>query len=205
MPTENTETKTSIMCNTEPPIGPKIPGEDPKGPAELTTAECCGNCVHSSKPKPAADHIAFYEVAKTERWCYKHNWHITRECVCQDFELEPKKGGVPACKRAFAFNKKAQEINELRQRMEDLQISYVYEGDNYMRYSIEKNKPYIRPEHYCTSKWNSFLGDSEPCPPYWESYSLYGPKDSKTAEFIKIIKEHLDNYEKTIGGKESND
>lgn len=176
-----------------------------KGPAELTIAECCGNCVHVSRPKHPDDHMAFYEVAKTERWCYKHNWHITRECVCQDFELESKKGGVPACKRAFAFNKKAQEINELRERMKWLGIPYVYEGENYRRYSINENKPYIKTEYYGTTKWNSNIGESEPCEPYWEGYYSHGPKDSDTQKEIKIIKEYLDNLEKTTGGKENND
>ena len=176
-----------------------------KGPAELTIAECCGNCVHVSRPKHPDDHMAFYEVAKTERWCYKHNWHITRECVCQDFELESKKGGVPACKRAFAFNKKAQEINELRERMKRLGIPYVYEGENYKRYSIDEKRPYIKTEYYSTTRWNSNIGESEPCEPYWEEYYSYGPKDSDTQKTIKIIKENLDNLEKTTGGKENND
>lgn len=73
---------------------------------ELKFAQCCGNCVHSSRPKKPDDHVAHYDVAKTERWCYLHSQYITRECVCDSFEQDNKRGGVPACKRVFAFNNK---------------------------------------------------------------------------------------------------
>ena len=134
-PTENIEIKTSMKCNVEIPLGPKCKAGDP-GPAELTMAKCCGNCVHVSRPKKPDDHIPFYEVPKTERWCYKHNWYITRECVCQDFEPESKKGGIPACKRAFAFNKKAEEIRDIRERMKRLNVPYAYDERGVFRYSI---------------------------------------------------------------------
>ena len=32
---------------------------------ELICARCCGNCIHSSKPKKPEDHCAHYDVAKT--------------------------------------------------------------------------------------------------------------------------------------------
>lgn len=73
---------------------------------ELKFAQCCGNCIHSSRPKKPNDYAAHYDVAKTERWCYLHSQHITRECVCDSFEQDNKRGGVPACKRVFAFNNK---------------------------------------------------------------------------------------------------
>lgn len=200
-PTESTETKTSMKCDIEIPLGPKIPGEDPRGPATLIAAQCCGNCVHVSRPKNPDDHIPFYEVPKTERWCYKHNWYITRECVCQDFEPESKKGGIPACKRAFAFNKKAEEIRDICERMKRLNVPYAYEGVNYIRYSIDENRPYIKKEYYRTTRWNNNIGESESCEPYWEEYYSHGPKDSHTQKEIKIIKEYLDNLEKNMGGE----
>lgn len=89
----------------------------------LTFAKCCGNCVHSSIPKKPEDHAAHYDVAKTERWCYKHNCYITRETVCDEFEQENKKGGVPAAKRIFKFNQKLQKYNELREQAEMLGIT----------------------------------------------------------------------------------
>ena len=167
-----------------------------KSPA-LRIAECCGNCKHVSRPKaPAEPHEAHYNVAKTERWCYKYNRHITRETVCDGFELESKKGGAAACKRAFAFNKKVEEINEIRERMRRLGIDFVYEGENYKRYSIKENRPYIEVEYYRTTKWNHYIRESEPCDPYWEGYHLWGPKDSDTQKYIKTMNEALDKIEK---------
>lgn len=197
MPIENTE--TSILTKCEPPLGVKVPGGDTRGPAQLIPAQCCGNCVHVSRPKKPDDHIAFYEVSKTERWCYKHNWYITRECVCQDFEPENKKGGIPACKRAFAFNKKAEEIKELHKRMEKLNVSYAYDERGTFRYSISKGQ--ILKEQCCHSRWNSNLGELEPCEEYWDRWYGYGPKDSDTKEVIKIVKDYLDNFEKNMGGE----
>lgn len=84
----------------------------------LTFAKCCGNCIHSNKPKKPSDHAAHYDVAKTERWCFKNNCYITRETVCDEFEQENKKGGVPAAKRIFKFNQKLQKHNELRDKAE---------------------------------------------------------------------------------------
>lgn len=199
MPIENTETSTLTKCNIEIPLGPKIFSEDPRGPATLIAAECCGNCVHVSRPKKPDEHIPFYEVSKTERWCYKHNWYITRECVCQDFVPESKKGGIPACKRAFAFNKKAEEIRTLRERMKALNVPYIYNETGTFRYSILNGQ--ILKEQCCHSRWNSNLEESEPCEEYWDRWYGYGPKDSDTKELIKLMNEYLDNLEKNMGGE----
>ena len=86
---------------------------------ELKFAQCCGNCTHSSRPKKPDDHAAHYDVAKTESWCYLHNQHITRECVCGDFEQDNKRGGVPACKRVFAFNNKLTYYNQIFSSIKD--------------------------------------------------------------------------------------
>ena len=58
---------------------------------ELKIANCCGNCKYVSRPKQPSEHEAYYNVAKTERWCYLHNWYITRETVCDDFEIKKNK------------------------------------------------------------------------------------------------------------------
>lgn len=58
---------------------------------ELEFGRCCGNCVHCNRPKQPQDHEAHYMVAKTERWCFNHKCYITRESVCESFELEEKK------------------------------------------------------------------------------------------------------------------
>lgn len=52
----------------------------------LKMGESCGSCIHTNKPKTPRAHAAHYEVAKTERWCFKHNCHVTRETVCDDYE-----------------------------------------------------------------------------------------------------------------------
>lgn len=166
-----------------------------KSPA-LRIAECCGNCKHVSRPKaPAEPHAAHYNVAKTERWCYKYNRNITRETVCDGFELESKKGGVAACKRAFSFNQKAEEINELRDRMKTLGFDYVRRSGN-RRLSIFPDKPYILEEEYVTAKFNHYKGEMEPCDPHWENYLVWRPEEKKTKEFIKEMKEALDKIEK---------
>lgn len=96
----------------------------------LTFAKCCGNCIHVNRPKKPEDHACHYDVAKTERWCYKNSCYITRETVCDDFEQENKKGGVPAAKRVFKFNQKLQKSKELKERAEKLGITELL-GDYY--------------------------------------------------------------------------
>lgn len=147
--------------------------------AELTFAPCCGNCVHVSRPKnPSDTHSPHYEVAKTERWCYLHNWYVTRETGCEDFEENPKSGGIPACKRIFAFNRKAQEIFQTGERMRRLGVASVKNG-NFFNFSIPEDNPY---------RIHGDMGDG------W-SYN-YGPKDSKTTEYLKVINNYLDEIEK---------
>jgi hypothetical protein len=53
---------------------------------KLKIGNSCGSCVHTNKPKTPREHAAYYEVAKTERWCFKHNCHVTRETTCDDHE-----------------------------------------------------------------------------------------------------------------------
>ena len=150
---------------------------------ELKIANCCGNCKHVSRPKqPSETHEAYYNVAKTERWCYLHNWHITRETVCDDFELEPKKGGASACKRVFAFNKKVETITALRERMKNGNVPYAYRKDNIRRYSIDDERPYIKIDRLVKKDGES----------YYEHLWSVGPKDGDTNDYIKEIEEYLD-------------
>lgn len=86
----------------------------------LETAKCCGSCVWTNKkkrPQPE-DHAPHYTVAKTERWCEKFNIPTVREAVCTDFELEPKRGGAAAVKRALKQNRRLAAILELKARLE---------------------------------------------------------------------------------------
>jgi hypothetical protein len=115
---------------------------------EIKIAQCCGACKYVNIPKKPEDHAAYYTVAKTERWCYKHGIPVTRETVCDEFEIENKKGAVPAFKRILAFNKKLEEIIRIKNWMEEnniLSIKYsTYE------FSIVKGKVYYR-----YTDWNS--------------------------------------------------
>ena len=63
---------------------------------ELKIGNSCGSCIHTNRPKTPREHAAHYEVAKTERWCFKHNCHVTRETSCSDHE-----GVNRAAKTAF--------------------------------------------------------------------------------------------------------
>lgn len=88
-------------------------------PPTLEIAKCCGTCVWTNqkkRPQPE-DHAAHYTVAKTERWCQKFNLPTVREAVCPDWELEPKKGGAPAVKRARRQNERLAAILRLKERL----------------------------------------------------------------------------------------
>lgn len=79
---------------------------------ELKMGNSCGSCINSNRPKTPRDHAAHYEVAKTERWCFKHNCHITRETTCDDYD-----GINRAAKTGFTRTKK---FNERRLKILEL-------------------------------------------------------------------------------------
>jgi len=89
---------------------------------KLEIAKCCGTCIHCNKPKQPEEHAAHYMVAKTERWCYLNKLNTTRECVCENYEIDTKKGGVRACKRIFSFNDRAERILKLVNKMKEFNI-----------------------------------------------------------------------------------
>ena len=89
---------------------------------ELKIAQCCGTCIHTNKPKQPRAHEAHYCVAKTERWCYLNRYKVTRESVCDAYEMDNKKGGVPAHKRVLKFNERANRILKLVKAMQDNNI-----------------------------------------------------------------------------------
>lgn len=96
----------------------------------LRLSQCCGSCIHSSKPKIPYEHCCYYDVAKTERWCYKNNCHITRECVCDCYEPITKGGAVSSSKRVFAFNRRLEKILNIIQRMKKLNITEIKLSNN---------------------------------------------------------------------------
>lgn len=148
-----------------------------KPKVELSCAQCCGNCMHSSRPKKPEDHVAHYDVAKTERWCYKHNFYITRETVCSDFSLESKKGGVPVCKRIFKFNSKLLLLQQLRARIKKLGL---------LGKAIEIDNSVYKIDELANCVWLMR------CKDWW---GKYGCKDSETEKHLNIIKKFLDDYE----------
>lgn len=82
----------------------------------LEIGKSCGSCIHTNRPKKPREHAAHYEIAKTERWCFKHQCHVTRETYCEDHE-----GVNRAAKTAFTriktYNDRAQEVREVAKLM----------------------------------------------------------------------------------------
>lgn len=144
---------------------------------DLTFAKCCGNCIHSSRPKKPEDHAAHYDVAKTERWCYKHNCYITRETVCDEFEQDNKKGGVPAAKRILKFNQKLRKYNELRDRAQKLGVTEI-QGSEHI-YVLKDNKWYYK---YHGWRWEG-------------SYWAIRCKDRDAEDQLKEIEKKLNEIE----------
>jgi hypothetical protein len=111
---------------------------------ELKISSCCGACKYSNKPKtPDETHAPHYTIAKTERWCFKHEVHTIREATCTDFEMETKKGAVPAYKRILTFNKKLSNIIRIKEWMQQnsIEVLYYYENDKpYTMFKILDNK-----------------------------------------------------------------
>jgi hypothetical protein len=113
-------------------------------------------------------HAAHYSVAKTERWCHKLNIPVSRESFCKDenYEMEIKKGGVPAVKRANSQIRRLEKILKLKEKiLKDGPIEY-------------ENKRYIISDErvcYVYCNWN----DNRP--------SYVSCKDNSSDEFMKYI------------------
>lgn len=89
---------------------------------ELKIAKSCGSCLHTNKPKKPRDHAAHYEVAKTERWCFKHEINVTRECCCNDHE-----GNNRASKTGLT------RINKFNLRLEKIKRIVTLIGNNVIK------------------------------------------------------------------------
>lgn len=110
---------------------------------ELKVAKCCGSCLHSNRPKAPREHAAHYEVAKTERWCYKHSCHIIRESCCDDHE-----GINRASKTNFSritkFNERAKRVRIIMNVMGNKKITIklgetktFFVKDGWLKYEYE--------------------------------------------------------------------
>ena len=121
----------------------------------LKLGNSCGSCIHSNRPKTPREHAAHYEVAKTERWCYKHNCHITRECSCDDHE-----GTSRAAKTAFTrinnFNDRLTKIRKIAELIGDDVIVfdnyYYYVTNGWLKYKYGGMNSSF--EHTCNGKSN---------------------------------------------------
>lgn len=118
---------------------------------ELRIANCCGACKYVNRPKKPEDHAAHYTVAKTERWCYKYGIPVTRETVCDEFELETKRGAYSAFKRILAFNKKLEKIIEVKKWMKENNIEKITHRD--YDFSVINDKLCYRWNDWKDSKW----------------------------------------------------
>ena len=113
---------------------------------EIRIGNSCGSCIHSNRPKTPRDHAAHYEVAKTERWCYKHNCHITRETTCDDHE-GISRAAKTSLTRTIKFNERLKKIEKVMELMWNQKIivdgKIFYVRENWLRYSFDyKNNSY---------------------------------------------------------------
>jgi len=99
--------------------------------------------------------------------------------VCDEFEQENKKGGVPAAKRIFKFNQKLQKYNELRDKANRLGVTEVQGSD--CIYALRDNKWY-----YKYTNWGS------------GSYWSIRCKDRNAEEQLKEIEKKLNEIEVTV-------
>jgi hypothetical protein len=143
---------------------------------ELRLGNSCGSCIHSNRPKQPREHAAHYEVAKTERWCFKHNSHITRETTCDDHE-GISRAAKTAYTRIKTYNERLQAVREMVELMGDRRIvssgRVYYVKDNWVKYIYGED----------ISKVDSNA--------YGQFEHTLRSKDSSTARYLKAIKEKL--------------
>ena len=151
---------------------------------ELKIAECCGTCIHCNKPRKPEDHEAHYNIAKTQRWCYFNSIKTTRECVCDNYEIDNKKGGVPACKRIFKFNERAKRIIKLVETMQKNNIDRLEVSD-------WSSKVFVVSNNWLYEEYHNKIFDEDRC----SYYSV----DSCSNEFDKYEKKLWENLNKLLG------
>ena len=148
----------------------------------LRLSECCGSCIHCNKPKNPNGHIAYYEVAKTQRWCYNNDCYTTRECVCDCYEPISKGGSVSSSKRVFSFNKRLQKILDAIERMKELGLAEIKLSDT------AKNERIL-----LTNNRLYYVYDSH--------YGWKGPEVISHTIMFKGNDTYFDRYEKIINEK----
>lgn len=118
---------------------------------ELKISQCCGTCFWANgahtKKRDIETHAAHYSVAKTERWCAKHGIPTSREAICEDgYELDQKKGGAPAVKRAKKQVERLQKILKAKESIEKtgpvtVRNKMYVVHDNFLCYVYDWDKP----------------------------------------------------------------
>ena len=112
---------------------------------EIRIGNSCGSCIHSNRPKQPREHAAHYEVAKTERWCYKHNCHITRETTCDDHE-GISRAAKTSLTRTIKFNQRQVKVLEVIKLLGDKKVIVggvtFYVRENWLRYKYNYENQY---------------------------------------------------------------
>lgn len=104
----------------------------------IQLGKSCGSCIHTNRPKQPREHAAHYEVAKTERWCFKHNCHVSRETVCESDYEGVNRSAKTSYSRILKFNKRIETVKEILELIGDKEIYagyYTYKKiDNWLSY-----------------------------------------------------------------------
>ena len=137
---------------------------------ELSVGNSCGSCIHTNKPKTPRGHAAHYEVAKTERWCFKHQCHVTRETTCPDHE-GVNRGAKTAFTRIKKFNLRAEEVRAVAKLMG----TDIVETHSYKFRAVDG--------------WIEYCYKSS----YREAWYDIRSKESSTDKYMKEIREKLEN------------
>jgi len=144
-------------------------------PVEIKLGNSCGSCIHSNRPKTPRAHAAHYEVAKTERWCFLHNCHITRETTCDDHE-GVNRSAKTSFTKLIKYNERQKEVLEVVALMGDKPVfgrdSIFFVKNNWL-YRVYGTEP----EKLVESKYNYH-------------YSVRS-KDSSTDRYLREIREIL--------------
>lgn len=108
----------------------------------LKLGNSCGSCIHSNRPQTPREHAAHYEVAKTERWCFKHNCHTTREATCDDHE-GTNRAGKTAFTRVIKYNQRLEKVKKFIEIMGDKEVivddRIYYVKDGWLQYKYDRS------------------------------------------------------------------
>ena len=146
---------------------------------ELRLGNSCGSCIHSNRPKTPRDHAAHYEVAKTERWCFKHNQHVTRESTCDDYE-GTNRAGKTAFTRIKTYNERLQAVREIIELMGDKPVF---------------TKTYI---FFVKNNWLYYVYGTDPAKLEENRYNTHHAVRSKDGSIVRHLKEIREILRKSL-------